>query len=182
MGRHKEGYMLKKKVVLVIQVIFLVGTFIMAGPADSSYAQDRVKAAPRLLSVPEIIDALVSFPGWDSPQLGTGPCFRTVAFGEIVLRRQGVDEVKAMSTYLYYPEQISYQTVKVAGPIVRYATTVNVCDASADRAEGGCDSIAEWTIEVISRTQVNLIMKVLRGGSGAGVTTGQICSASFRKK
>ena len=175
-----------KRIVLAVLVLFLVGALPLGGLVQQSYAQDTgrepVKAARQALSVPEIIEALISFPGWDSPRLGTGPCLRAVGWGEIVLKRQGTNEVQAMSSYLGYPERISYQTLKVAGPIVRYATTVNVCDASANRAEGGCDSIVEWEIEVVSKTNVNVAMKVLRGGSGAGAATGQTCSASFKKK
>jgi hypothetical protein len=179
--------MLNKRVVLVIPVIFLVGIFVLGWLTEHCCAQDKgrqdlVKVARQALSVPEIIDTLVSFPGWDSPGLGAGPCLRAITFGEIVLMRQGQDKVKAMSAYLYYPERISYQTLQVDGPILRYATTVNVCDAAANNAEGGCESIVEWTTEVVSRTQVNVTMKVLRGGSGAGVATGQTCSATFKKK
>lgn len=180
--------MMKSKYVRVMQVVLLFGALVAGGPVAQSYAQGRgqepVQAARQALAVPEIIDALVSFPGWDCPQLGNvaGPCLRVVGWGEIRLSRQGADEVKAMSAYLYYPVRISYQTLKVTGPLVRYITTVNVCGVSENRAEAGCDSIVEWTIEVVSKTRVNVTMKVLRGGSGAGVATGQICSASFNKK
>jgi hypothetical protein len=179
--------MMKNRAVQLMQVVFLVGVIVWGGLAAQSYAQgaaqESKEGARQALSVPEIVDVLVSFPRWDIAQLlPTGPCPRAGTWQEIVLKRQGTNEVKALSAYLYSPERVSYQILKVAGPLVHYVTTVNVCDASANRADGGCDSLVEWTIEVVSKSRVNLKMNVLRGGSGAGVVTGQKCSTSFIKK
>ena len=178
------------KVIHVIQVVFLVGILVTAGLVTQSYAQDSgqkpTKTSGQMLSVPEIVDVLVSFAGsaWDSDLRGKGggACQRFIMWREIILQRQGPEEIKALSAVRYYPEGNYYQTLKVTGPVLRYVSTVNVCDASANSAEGGCDSTVAWTIDVVSKTHVMLTMKVLRGGSGAGVATGQTCTVSFKKK
>jgi tetratricopeptide (TPR) repeat protein len=141
--------------------------------------------AEQVLSVPEIIDILVSLPDpqkWDCDKKNNRELVRLFTWGELDLQRDGNDSVKALSAMRYYPVRNYYQTLKVTGPVLQYVSTVNVCDASANRAESGCDSTVEYTIEVVSKTLVRVNMKVLRGGSGAGVVTGQKASCTFRKK
>jgi tetratricopeptide (TPR) repeat protein len=139
--------------------------------------------AEQVLSVPEIIDVLVSFLNFELDcDKNKYKAYGRLFWGELFLKREGNDAVKALSAILYYPERQFYQTLKVTGPILQYQSTINVCDQAANRAEGGCDSTVEYKIEVVSKTLVRVDMKVLRGGSGAGVATGQTVSCTYKKK
>lgn len=135
--------------------------------------------AEQILSIPDIIEVLVSDfslngEEWDSSAEGTCRV--------LVLSREGSDTVKAMKADLYYPTRSYSQTLKVTGPVLKYITTINVCDVDANRASGGCDSVMENEIEVVSKRLVKINQKVLRGGYGAGVSTGQRFTCTFRKK
>jgi len=137
--------------------------------------------AEQVLTVPQIIDALVSLLQWDCDKdISKYP--RLYMWGELRLQRAGTETVKALQAVQYSPKGEYYQTLKVTGPILKYATTVNVCDESANKQAGGCDSTVENEIEVVSKTLVRVNQRVLRGGDGAGVRTGQKFSFTFRKK
>lgn len=137
--------------------------------------------AEQVLTVPQIIDALVSLLQWDCDKdISKYP--RLYMWGELRLQRAGTETVKALRLLQYYRNGEYYQTLKVTGPILKYTTTVNVCDESANRQAGGCDSVVENEIEVVSKTLVRVNQRVLRGGDGAGVRTGQNFSFTFRKK
>ena len=131
--------------------------------------------AEQILTNQEITDVLVSFLGYSVDKPGCNPMF----FG---IKRSGNEAVKVLGALRYYPDRESYQILKVTGPILKYVATVNVCDELANRQAGGCDSIVENEIEVVSKTFVKVNQKVLRGGDGAGVRTGQKFSCTFRKK
>lgn len=139
--------------------------------------------AEQVLTVPQIIDALTSFMGWENKNVGVR--FRSGCrdlWGEYVIRREGFDTVKVMQGMWYDPHRTVYQSRKITGPVLSFATTINVCDAAANRSEGGCDSVMQHKIEVVSRTFVKITQKVLRGGSGAGVADGEERWCSFTKK
>lgn len=134
--------------------------------------------AEQILTVPDIVDVLVNFHGWSSPP---GKRCRDM-WRELYLTRAGSDAIRALQASLYYPERDTYQTVKVTGPVLKYITRINVCDAAADRQSGGCDSVMENVIEVVSKRLVKVNQKVLRGGSGAGVADGQKLSCTYQKQ
>ncbi len=129
--------------------------------------------AEQILTVPEIIDALLSFLGWECNQKHYP---RLYTWGELKLERSGADAVRALRIIRYDP-----QILKITGPVLKYETIVNVCDRSAN-ARGSCDSIVENEIEVVSRTLVRVNQAVVRGGGGAGVRTGQKFACTFQKK
>jgi tetratricopeptide (TPR) repeat protein len=143
--------------------------------------------AEQVLSVPDIISSLVS--GFSVPQSGwnysatvrTGnrECRRD--WNELAFSREGVDTVKALKSTFYYPVRDSYQILRVTGPVLKYVTTINVCDASANRQEHDCTSIMENEVEVVSRKLIKVNQRVIRGGSGAGVGNGDKFSCTFQK-
>lgn len=131
--------------------------------------------AEQILTVADITAVLGSFLGYTMVKQGCNPMF----FG---IRPNDSQSIKVMSSLRYYPVRENYQVLKVTGPVVKYVATVNVCDDQANRQLGGCDSIVEHEIEVVSRTLVRVNQRVLRGGDGAGVRTGQTFSCTFQKK
>jgi tetratricopeptide (TPR) repeat protein len=144
--------------------------------------------AEQTLSIPDIIEVLVS--GFDyetdiwkytsTGKTGNRECRR--GWGELRFSREGVDTVKALKAIQYYQTVTnSYQTLKVTGPVLKYITTINVCDKTANKQEDGCDSIMENEIEVVSKRLIKINQKVIRGGSGAGVATGDSFSCTFQK-
>lgn len=130
-----------------------------------------------MLSVPDIIDVLVSFRQWQKERECTGD-----GWGEIYFEREGHDAVKILRAWLYAPDRRTYQTLKVTGPVLKYITTINVCDESANRELGGCDSVMENEVEVVSKRLVKVNQKVLRGGFAVGVADGDCFSCTFEKK
>lgn len=134
--------------------------------------------AEQMLGIPEVVGVLVSFLSWKY----SGECNRLLTWGEGYLQRDGAEKVKALKATRYYTGHSYFQTLNVTGPVLKYVTTINVCDAAADRQSGGCDSVVENEIEVSSKTLVKVKQKVLRGGDGAGVRTGQNLSCTFQKK
>lgn len=141
----------------------------------------------------EIIDVLVSFSEKPCDQ---GPTWRYTGkcrcgWSEFSFSREGNNAVKALKRDQYYQilrpghggTEVDYQTLKVTGPVLKYITTINVCVGEAtNRTFGGCDSVIENEIEVISKKLVEVRQRVLRGGSGAGVVTGQSLTCTFRKQ
>jgi tetratricopeptide (TPR) repeat protein len=149
---------------------------------DAAKIQEKIYKleykAEQVLTVSDIVDALVNFSGWVSP---AGRSCR-IMWRELYLSRTDSDTVRALQATKYYPERDFHQTLKVTGPVLKYVTNINVCDVAANRQSGWCDSVMENEIEVVSRRLVKVNQKVLRGGSGAGVSDGQKLSCSFQKK
>jgi tetratricopeptide (TPR) repeat protein len=144
--------------------------------------------AEQVLSLPDIIDVLVSDfvfekNGWHysaTMKTANRECRRT--WGELSFARDGVDSVKVLKSTFYYPVVNSNQTLKVTGPVLKYITTINVCDESANRQQHGCSSVMENEVEVVSRNLIKINQKVIRGGSGAGVGPKDKFSCTFRKE
>ncbi len=129
----------------------------------------------QVLSIPDIIDVLVSFGSWK--QEGR-LCQR---WGEYAFAREGTDAVRVLKSESYSPERFDLQTLKVAGPVLKYITTVNVCGNSVDEQGRSCDSVMEHEVEVVSKSLVKVNQKVLRGGIGNGLATGDSFSCTFQK-
>lgn len=146
--------------------------------------------AEQTLTIPDIIDVLVSNFSMDtdlwratksSPNNPRG-CGGT--WMELILSRAGADSVKALASLRYYQSNGGqyHQTLKITGPVLRYVTTINVCGDTANRQLGGCDSVMEHEIEVVSKRLVRVKQTVLRGGSGAGVADGNRFTCTFEKR
>ena len=90
--------------------------------------------------------------------------------------------IAPQSYYLYFPDKKSEQILKVTGPVIKYVTTTNKCDKDANTLFGGCDSIIEHEIEVVSRKMVKVNQTVLRGGFGEGTKDGDQYSCVLEKK
>jgi tetratricopeptide (TPR) repeat protein len=143
--------------------------------------------AEQVLSIPDIINVLVSGfafggEGWNysaTVRTANRECRRL--WKELAFSREDTDTVKVLKSTLYYPVRDSYQTLRVTGPVLKYLTTINVCDASANRQEHDCSSIMENEVEVVSRRFIKINQKVIRGGSGAGVGNGDRFACTFQK-
>jgi tetratricopeptide (TPR) repeat protein len=136
--------------------------------------------AEQVLSVPEIIDVLVSFlDGQKWQQDGT--CMQ---MWSIDFFRAGDDVVKVLTNEQRGASKSnSYEILKVTGPVVKYIKTLNVCSADADRDLGGCDIITENEIDVVSKTLVKINEKVIRGGPlGSSLRPGDKKSCKYQKK
>jgi tetratricopeptide (TPR) repeat protein len=157
------------------------------GDAVKSLINKSEFKAEQVLSIPDIINVLVSSfvyggEGWNysaTVKTSNRECRRL--WKELSFSREGVDSVKVLQSTRYYPVRDSYQTLRIRGPVLKYVTTINVCDASANKQERGCDSIMENEVEVVSRSLIKINQKVIRGGSGAGVGNGDRFSCTFQK-
>jgi tetratricopeptide (TPR) repeat protein len=153
--------------------------------SDSTKIQELIYKleyrAEQVLTIPEIVDVLVSLSDQHTWQQSGEDCDWVKITG-----REGDDAVKVYVGERYYVkgyENGIYQTLRVTGPVLKYITTINVCDEDANRQEGGCDFVMEHSIEVVSKTLVKSTHKVLRQGSGMGRhTVGAITSCTFKKK
>ncbi len=145
--------------------------------------------AEQVLSIPAIVDVLVEFgkpPSWKySATFKTGDRQCRQAWSELQLSREGSDTVRAKRSIQYYTgptgTSTTFQSFKVTGPVLRYVTSVNVCDTNANREFGDCTSVIENEVEVVSRTHVRVDQRVIRGGVGAGTADGDIFACEFRK-
>lgn len=151
---------------------------------DAAKVQEQIYKleykAEQVLSIPEIIDVLVSF--WPFKWQKEGEECR-YGRDELFFEREGSDTIKVERANLYYPNRKTYQTLKVTGPVLKYITTINVCgEEFADRQPGGCDAVMEHEVELVSKRLLKVNQKVLRGGHGAGVGTGQRFSCTFQKE
>ena len=164
--------------------------------SDAAKIQEQIYKleykAEQVLTVPEIIDVLVSGfsfewdkvkaqPSRTGSQLKREGGCRTSWF-ELGVKRENSDTVDVLKAFLYSPSREYRQTIKVTGPILRYTTTINVCDPSANKESGGCDSVIENEVEVVSKRLVKVTQTVIRGGAGAGVATGDRLTCTFKKK
>jgi hypothetical protein len=135
--------------------------------------------AEQILSVPEIIDVLVSFNGgqWQKE----GECWELD--GCLRFEREGHNEVKALVGVIdQMSPRLQYNTMKVIGPVLRITFTRNVCAEVAEKQIGDCTGFVEQEIEVVSKRLVKVKQKVLKGGIGNGVSNGQRFSCAFQKK
>lgn len=137
--------------------------------------------AEQELTLPEIIDVLVSFSGWETRNLqGCSPSRE-----EFQIQRAGGDGVQ-VPTY-NVPDAFrtgkyavaGSRVMKVAAPVLRYVTAFNVCQESVYDNHGKwpdyCFQKTEYEIEVVSKTLAKVTKKQLSGGSG-------ITKCSFLKK
>jgi hypothetical protein len=143
--------------------------------------------AEQVLTIPDIINVLVEFRRWKytATQKTDGRECR-MYYGELSFQRAGTDSVQAMRAMRYYlPERdmVQYQELEVTGPVLTYTITINVCtDRATDQQLGGCDSVFETEVEVVSRRLVKVHQRVLRGGSGNGTVTGDEYSCTFGRE
>ncbi len=143
--------------------------------------------AEQVLTIPEIINVLAEFPTWEyaaTQRTDDRECLRH--YGELSFERVGIDSVQVLRALLYYmPERDmrQYQVLEVTGPILKFIITVNKCtDRTTDQSMGGCDSVFENEVEVVSRRLVRVHQRVLRGGVGHGTATGDEYSCTFERK
>lgn len=144
-----------------------------------------------MLTIPEIIDVLVSFSDHQNWQQYDGECidyviYKTCRGCEAPLTREGYDVVKVLTNEQRGASfSKSYEILKVTGPVVKYIKTTNICDVSANRQLGGCDQIIENEIEVVSKTLVKVNQKLIRGeplGDMYRDRVGDKFSCKYRKK
>jgi hypothetical protein len=141
--------------------------------------------AEQVLTVPEIIDVLVSLSDEKIWQV-VGDCkkdnFDTwygnkLDFRRLDFKREGDDAVKSLKDFQYEPYP-TFQTLKVTGPVLKYITTRNV----DSRKDPDLTAIMEHEVTVVSKRLVKVNQKVLRGGLVNGVSDGQRFSCTFRVK
>jgi hypothetical protein len=146
--------------------------------------------AEKILTVPEIIDVLVSLSDEKIWQV-VGDCKKDnydtwydnkLDFRRLDFKREGDDAVKSLKDFQYEPYP-TFQTLKVTGPVLKYITTRNVSGGTKDtRKDPDLTAIMEHEVTVVSKRLVKVNQKVLRGGHGAGVATGERFSCTFQKK
>lgn len=144
--------------------------------------------AEQSLTVPEIIDVLVSFSGWETKNLqGCSPSRK-----EFQITRAGDDGVQ-VPTYnvpdlYYFPDALTTgkyavagsQVMKVTGPVLKYVTAFNVCSLSVyddnhEKWPDYCFQKTEYEIKVMSKTLAKVTKKQLSGGS-------DVTTCTFQKK
>lgn len=137
--------------------------------------------AEQVLTVPDIIEVLVSFGRWQEE----GDCSKfPIPFA---FEPEGHDAVRVLKDYRFYAP-MTYQTLKVKGPVLKYSTTRNVAGSVAiieqliNEGSGDITAVMEDEVEVVSKKLAKVNRKTLRGGIGNGVATGQILSCTFEKK
>lgn len=153
----------------------LVAVVCMLSFSVSSFAAET-------LTTPEIIEALVSFRGWEAKnRLGCNTSRK-----EFDITRIGDDSVDVPSGIAYYggPNEESVvggsSVMQVTGPVLKYVTHLGVCTLSVyDHNHGNwpdyCFYKMENEIKVVSKTLVKVTRKQLSGGSG-------ITTCTFEKK
>ncbi len=110
--------------------------------------------AEKVLSIPEIIDVLVSFghteKGWVMVQ---GDCFHEHQFNFIKLGSEGFIQVMSYGENIWRDERVAeFRSLKVKGPVLIYISVIDACS-------GGmlpCPRETENEIEVISKTRVKI--------------------------
>ncbi|OGP68190.1 MAG: hypothetical protein A2W27_07815 [Deltaproteobacteria bacterium RBG_16_44_11] len=141
--------------------------------------------AGQVLTVPEIIDVLVSLSDEKIWQV-VGDCkkdnFDTyysnkLDFRRLDFKREGNDAVRSLKDFQYEPYP-TFQILKVTGPVLKYITTRNV----DSRKDPNLTAIMEHEVTVVSKRLVKLNQKVLRGGLVNGVSDGQRFSCTFSVK
>ncbi len=137
--------------------------------------------AEQELTLPEIIDVLVSFSGWETKNLqGCSPSreeFQITRAGDDGVRVPTYNVPDAFRTGKY--AVAGGQVMKVTAPVLKYATAFNVCQESVYDKHGKwpdyCFHKTEYEIEVVSKTLTKVTKKLLSGGSG-------VIQCSFQKK
>ena len=147
--------------------------------------------AEQVLTVPEIIDVLVSdfaySEEWEYSSIaGTDIDYCRGNWGETSFQREGVDTVRAFlavgnnhdSAGGYLGHFQNFQTLKVTGPVLRYITTTDVWDLP--EYAGGV--VTEYEVEIVSKRLIKVNRKALRSIVGSDFQKGARFSCTFRKK
>lgn len=151
--------------------------------------------AEQFLSVPDIIDVLVSLSDeriWkiagdckvanaDKGAYGGDYNWRGFDFD-----REENNAVKTLKDFQYDPPYPAFQTLKVTGPVLKYLTTRNVSSGGSYNGKKikknhEYTSVMEHEVTVLSKRLVK-VRRIVRHGSGAdGVSTGDEFSCTFEK-
>lgn len=168
---------------------------------DASKLQEQIYKleykAEQMLTVPEIIDVLVSLSDEQKWQV-TGDCkkdnidkgaykgsnFNWRGFN---FEHEGYDAVTSLKDFQYDPPYPTFQTLNVIGPVLKYITTRNVSGGGSykgkvTRKDPEYTAVLEHEVTVVSKRLVKVNQKVLREGTGNGVSTGDKFSCTFQKK
>lgn len=154
---------------------------------DAAEVQEKIYKleykAEQTLTTPEIIEALVSFSGWESEN----PTNCITRWKDLFIWRNGRDSVNVPTFTV--PAEINgrkeysaanHNSMDVTGPVLKYTTVSNVCSESVydnkhNQWPGYCFREVENEIKVVSRTLVKVTQN--RIGNGSGVT-----KCTFQKK
>jgi len=118
--------------------------------------------AEQVLTVPDIINALISFKSWK--QVGKGSGWNQSIY---YITRESDSSVRVLTDMEYYtPRGVdeSYKSIQVTGPIIAYATRIDQCDHSNP---GSCPVFVTTEIEVLSKTHVKVRCNIT-GSKGSG--------------
>jgi tetratricopeptide (TPR) repeat protein len=146
--------------------------------------------AEQVLTVPEIIDVLVSLSDEEIWQV-VGDCKKDnfnmyysnkLDFRRLDFKREGNDAVRSLKDFQWEPDP-TFQILKVTGPVLKYITTRNISGGSKDSPKDpSITAVMEHEVTVVSKRLVKVNQKVLRAGIGNGVDDGQSFSCTFQKK
>ena len=139
--------------------------------------------AEQTLTTPEIIEALVSFSGWEAEN----PTDCVTRWKDLFIWRNGHDSVNVPTFTV--PAEINgrkeysaanHNAMDVTGPVLKYTTVSNICsefvyDNNHNQWPDYCFRKVENEIKVVSKTLVKVTQN--RTGNGAGVT-----KCTFQKK
>jgi len=136
--------------------------------------------AEQVLTVPEIIDVLVSLSDKKKWQV-VGVCYN---WDQFEFTRVGNDAVRGLSATLYYRKPMErYQNYRIQGPLLIFQSIINVCGDNGKDRGVSCDAVIENEIEVVSKTLVKVNQKTLRKGQGMGdLIVGEKMSCRYTKK
>ncbi|MBN2400131.1 MAG: ankyrin repeat domain-containing protein [Candidatus Aminicenantes bacterium] len=137
----------------------------------------------QVLTIPKIISVLIELKNWkytSTLKTENRECRR--AYELYCFERIGIDSVRIVKSVILSREpSIDFQVLKVTGAVLKFITVINVCDKDTNEELGGCDSVVETEIEVVSLRLVRVNQTVLRGGVGGGTAEGDVYSCTFEK-
>lgn len=148
--------------------------------------------AEQVLTVPEIIDVLVSLSDEKIWQV-VGDCQKDdcdtwygnkLDFRRLDFKREGDDAVKSLKDFQYEPYP-TFQTLKVTGPVLKYITTRNISGGTKEtRKDPKLTAVIEHEVTVVSKRLVKVTQKVLSAGLFYvnGVRDEQRFTCTFQKK
>lgn len=150
--------------------------------------------AEQVLTVPDIIDVLASL-SYEQIWQVAGNCKKdnfdkysghTNDFRRLDFKRESHDAVKSLMDFQYVP-QLTFQILKVTGPVLKYVTTRNLSGGGTYQGKvlpqnAEYTAVMEHEVTVVSKNLVRVNQRVVTGGAGNGVSTGDRFSCTFKKE
>lgn len=174
----------RRKLMLILSILCLTAMPQAVNAQTISEETNRHaghgEVAQPVLTVPEIIDVLVSLSDGRTWQRAGNCSTYLIEFKDAYSKRDGQVSVRTGFFLFGDPDRI-YKSKHIEGPVFEYSFFANTCPSGEHQRDYDCFGEAAITVEVVSRKLVKIRQKPLRRDPNNYIPAGER-SCTFQKK